>query len=48
MNMDNLPRAKQQQDITTVEDFYRLAKDVQRRSGQKLAADGMEDRCFHE
>ena len=48
MNMDNLPQAKRQRDITTVEDFYCLAKDVVCHTGQKLAADGTEDRCFHE
>ena len=48
MNMDNLPWSKRQRDITTVEDFYRLAKDVQRRTGQKLAADGTEDWRFRE
>ena len=45
---EDLPRAKRQRDITTVEDFYRLAKDVQHRTGQKLAADGTEDRRFRE
>jgi hypothetical protein len=40
---DDLPRAKRQQDITTVEDFYCLAKDVQCRTGQKFGKDGMED-----
>ena len=48
MNMDDLPQAKPQQDITTVEDFYCLAKDVQWHTAQKLAADGTEDWCYHE
>ena len=46
--MNELPRAKRQRDLSTMEDFYRVAKDVQRRTGQKLAADGTEDRLFCE
>ena len=42
------PEAKQRHDLTTVEDFYRIAKDVQHRTGQKLAVDKIEDRCFCE
>ncbi len=46
--MNELPQAKRQRALSTVEDFYRLAKDVQRRTGQKLAADCTEDRRFRE
>ena len=46
--MNELPRAKRQHDLSTMEDFYQVAKDVQRRTGPKMAADVMENRCFHE
>ena len=46
--MNELPRAKRQRDLSTMEDFYRVAKDVQRRTGQKMAADVTEDRRFRE
>ena len=46
--MNELPPAKRQRDLTSVEDFYRLAKDVQRRTGQKIAMTGTEDRRFRE
>lgn len=46
--MNELPQVKRQRALSTVEDFYRLKKDVQRRTGQKLAADCTEDRCFRE
>lgn len=42
------PRSKRQRELTTVEDFYRVAKEVQRRSGQKLCSDGTEDRRFRD
>ena len=46
--MNELPPAKRQRDLTSVEDFYRLAKDVQRRTGQKIAMTGTEDWRFRE
>jgi hypothetical protein len=41
-------RPKRQRELTTVEDFYRIAKEVQNRSGQKIASDETESRRFHE
>jgi hypothetical protein len=41
-------RAKRQRDITTLNEFYMMAKDVQRRSGQKINAANTEDRRFRE
>ena len=38
--MNNEPQAKRRRDLSTVEDFYRLGKEVQNRSGQKLCAKG--------
>ena len=46
--MNDEPRAKRHRDLTTVEDFYRLGKEVQNRNGQKLCANVTEDRCFRE
>ena len=46
--MNDEPRAKRRRDLTTVEDFYRLGKEVQNRSGQKLCVEGTEDRRFRE
>ena len=46
--MNNEPQAKQHCDLTAVEDFYRLGKEVQNRSGQKLCVKGTEDQCFRE
>ena len=42
------PRAKRQREITTVEEFFMMAKDVQHQSGQKITANSMEDRRFRE
>jgi hypothetical protein len=41
-------RAKRQRDITTLDEFYMMAKDVQRRSGQKINTAETEDRRFRE
>jgi hypothetical protein len=46
--MNDEPRAKRRRDLTTVEDFYRLGKEVQNRSGQKLCVDATEERRFRE
>ena len=46
--MNDEPRAKRRRDLTMVEDFYRLGKEVQNRSGQKLCVLGTEDRSFRE
>ena len=46
--MNNEPQAKRRRDLSTVEDFYRLGKEVQNRSGQKLCAEGTEDQRFRE
>ena len=46
--MNNEPQAKRRRDLSTVEDFYRLGKEVQNRSGQKLCANVTEDRRFRE
>ena len=46
--MDEEPRAKRRRELSSQEDFYRLAKEVQNRSGQKLCADSTEDRRFCE
>jgi hypothetical protein len=46
--MNDEPRAKRRRDLTMVEDFYRLGKEVQNRSGQKLCVEGTEDRRFRE
>jgi len=46
--MNDEPRAKRHRDLTTVEDIYRLGKEVQNRSGQKLYANLTEDRRFRE
>jgi hypothetical protein len=46
--MNRESQAKRRRDLSTVEDFYRLGKEVQNRSGQKLCADAMEDRRFRE
>lgn len=35
--------AKQQRDLTVVEDFHWIAKDVKSRTGQNTAADSIED-----
>jgi hypothetical protein len=41
--MDEELRAKRRRELSSQEDFYRLAKEVQNRSGQKLCADSTED-----
>ena len=46
--MNDKPQAKRRRDLTTSEDFYRLGKEVQNRSGQKLCANVTEDRRFRE
>lgn len=46
--MDELPRAKRNRELTSADEFYLLAKDVQRRTGQKIIAEQGEDRRFHE
>ena len=38
------PKAKRQRDITTVDEFYMMAKEVQHRSGQKINSAQTEDR----
>ena len=46
--MNNEPQAKRRRDLSTAEDFYRLGKEVQNRSGQKMCVEATEDRCFRE
>ena len=46
--MNEEPRAKRRRELTTVEDFYRIAKGIQRRSGQNLCSDATEDRRFRD
>ena len=46
--MDEEPQAKRRRELSTQEDFYRLGKEVQNRSGQKLCAHSTEDRRFRE
>lgn len=41
-------RAKRQRDITTIDEFYMMAKEVQRRSGQKINTADTEDRRFRD
>jgi hypothetical protein len=48
MMPSQLPKAKRQQDISTIDEFYMMAKDVQRRSGQKINAADTEDRRFRD
>lgn len=42
------PQTKRRRDLSTVEDFYRLGKEVQNRSGQKICVQATEDRRFRE
>jgi hypothetical protein len=42
------PKAKCQQDITTVDEFYMMAKEVQRQLGQKINSAQTEDRRFRD
>ena len=44
--MPQQPTAKRQREITTLDEFLMMAKEVQRRSGQKICADVTEDRRF--
>jgi hypothetical protein len=46
--MNNEPQTKRRRDLSTVDDFYRLGKEVQNRSGQKLCVERTEDQCFRE
>lgn len=46
--MNQEPRAKRRRELSTEEDFYRLGKEVQNRSGQRLCAESTEDRRFRE
>jgi hypothetical protein len=46
--MPQQPRAKRQRDITTLDEFYMMAKEVQRRSGQEIRAATTEDRRFRD
>ena len=46
--MNNEPQAKRRRDLSTVEDFYHLGKEVQNRSGQKMCIEATEDRRFRE
>ena len=46
--MNETRSSKRRQELTTDEDFYRIAKGVQNRSGQKTCSDLTEDRRFRE
>ena len=46
--MPQQPLAKRRQDITTADEFYMTAKEVQCRSGQKISAASTEDCRFCE
>ena len=46
--MPQQPTAKRQREITTLDEFLMMAKEVQRRSGQKICADVMEDCRFQD
>ena len=48
MMMAQQPQAKRRRELTTVDEFYMTAKEVQRRSGQKILATSTEDRRFRE
>ena len=47
-SMIQQPKAKRQRDITTVDEFYMMAKEVRRRSGQKISSAQTEDRRFRD
>jgi hypothetical protein len=46
--MHQPPKANRQWDITTVDEFYMMAKEVQHRSGQKINSAQTEDRRFRD
>jgi hypothetical protein len=46
--MPQQPRAKHQRGITTLDEFYMMAKEVQRQSGQEIRTATTEDRRFRD